>query len=469
MKSKFIKSIALLGLIAGVVSCANNDDYSTPTLTGVVGPDCVEPSVAVNKTVSAVNAMANSSIQLYTADDVIEAYVTSNDERGNFFKSISLQTLPADGPVIGFSVVVDGTTLFGQGFYPGRKVYIKLKDLYYSRVDGSLRLGDEYRENPTAPVEIGRIDALAYRNHIMPSCTEVNEDQLVRTMTIDQALNDANINTLIELQNVQFIDDNVGKTYYDENDLDNTIGGATNRYLMNGDGDQVIFRTSGFSNFAGSKVPGQSGRVRGVLTKFGDDYQFMARQESDVMLTEPRIDVAPPIVGSTITYAGTYTENFESYATNNRIFPRAINDAAVGTRYWEVKLFGGNKYIQMTSFGGAAEANRTLFIVPVDMTAANTLSFQTKAGYDNGAALKVYYTTNYTPGGDITQATLVNITSSFNIPAGPSTGYATNFTNSGVYNIPAGVTGNGFFVFEYRGNGNSGVTTTMQIDNIVIN
>jgi hypothetical protein len=29
----------------------------------------------------------------YTYDDIIEAYVVSSDENGNFFKTISLQTL----------------------------------------------------------------------------------------------------------------------------------------------------------------------------------------------------------------------------------------------------------------------------------------------------------------------------------------------------------------------------------------
>jgi hypothetical protein len=123
----------------------------------------------------------------------------------------------------------------------------------------------------------------------------------------------------------------------------------------------------------------------------------------------------------------------------------------------------------MSSFGGTAEANRTLFIVPVNMTAASTFSFKTLSGYDNGAVLKVYYTTDYVPGSQITNATLVNITSSFTIPTGPSSAYAASFTSSGVYNIPAGITGNGYFVFEYVGNGTGGPTTTMQIDDIVIN
>ena len=123
----------------------------------------------------------------------------------------------------------------------------------------------------------------------------------------------------------------------------------------------------------------------------------------------------------------------------------------------------------MSSFGGTPEANRTLFLVPVNLTAASTFSFATNAGFHNGNVLKVYYTTDFVPGTQITSATLVDITSSFAISPGLPSGYPASFTPSGVYNIPAGVTGNGFFVFEYVGNGTGGPTTTMQIDNIVIN
>ncbi len=47
--------------------------------------------------------------------------------------------------------------------------------------------------------------------------------------------------------------------------------------------------------------------------------------------------------------------------------------------------------------------------------------------------------------------------------------FPNNFTNSGNWAIPASLTGNGFIVFEYTGNGNGGPTTTMQIDDIVVN
>lgn len=465
MKNNLLKAIAVTTFIAtSVVGCNNNDDYNIPSSVS----ECIEPQITANKPVADVVAATTTAVRQYTENDIIEAYVTSSDERGNFFKIVSLQTLPTDGTApTGFSVAIDANTLFGQGFYPGRKVFVKLKDLFYAKVAGSAIFGAEYHSTPTAPATVGRISELTFKNSIVPSCSEVSEEQLVRPLSIAQALNDRNINTLIELQNVQFSDSFIGGTYYDENDLDNTAGGASNRLLTDGTGS-IIFRTSSFANFSGNTISGKRGTVRGVLTKFGSDYQFVARYESDIRLTQDRVDSAPPIAGTAITF-GLYNETFESYSVNNRTFPNAINDPAIGSRFWEVKSFNNNKYIQMTSFGGVAETNRSLFIIPVDMTAASNLSFATEAGYDNGPVLKVYYSQDYVAGGDITAANLVDITSSFSIPAGPSNAYATGFTPSGVYSIPTALTGNGFFIFEYRGKGSGGPTTTMQIDNIVVN
>ena len=463
----YIKTIAVTALLsAAITGCNNNDDYNTPE--SVI--TCTEPGVTANKTVAEVVAATNSSVRQYTADDVIEAYVTSSDERGNFFKIVSLQTLPRDGSApIGFSVAIDANTLFGHGFYPGRKIYVKLQNLYYAIVEGSAIYGAKYNGSTgREPDSVGRIAESAFRNSILPSCSEVSEEQLVRPLTLAQAMNNRNVNTLIDLQNVQFADDFVGGTYFDERDEANTAGGATNRALTDRTGNSIAFRTSSFANFAGNKISGKSGTVRGILTKYNGVFQFVARYESDIRLTQDRFDNAPPLVGSAITY-GLYNETFESYAVNNKNFPNAINDAASGSRYWDVRTFNGNKYIQMTSFGGVAESNRTLFIVPVDMTAANTLSFRTAAGYDKGPVLKVYYTLNYVPGGSISDATLVDITSNFTIPEGPANAYASGFTPSGNYAIPATVTGNGFFIFEYRGNGATGLTTTMQLDNILVN
>ena len=83
-----------------------------------------------------------------------------------------------------------------------------------------------------------------------------------------------------------------------------------------------------------------------------------------------------------------------------------------------------------------------------------------------GDALKVFTSTNYVPLGDITSATLTDITSNFTIPKTPVSGYG-NFTPAGSYTFPATLTGKGFVMFKYAGNG-SGVTTTIQLDNIKV-
>jgi uncharacterized protein DUF5689 len=476
MKSNIFKSVFMAALVAGVIAgCANDDDYGTPNL------DCPDTSLTANKSVQEIIDQAEPTVDPempYADNDIIEAYVTSSDEGGNFYKSISFQTHPTDGSdPVGFSVPVDAGGTFVN--YPvGTKVYIKLQGQYTDIYNGSMRIGGLYELDPATETDpavyaVGRLSIFDYAKVLVRSCTRLDESDLVRTLTVAQAKNDANLNTLIELDNVQFVDAVVGKTLYDAS---NDLGGATNHLLTDNLGNTIIFRTSSFANFAGDIAPSASGKVKGVLTKFGSDYQFMARTDSDIQLTNPRliVDFSAPIVGNAITYTGSFVENFESGVTTipgSRTFPKYINDPYVGSRYWETKTFGGNKYIQMTSFGGTAEDNRTMFFIPVDFTAANTFSFQSKSGFTTGPALKVYYIsgTDYTPGAALNAAALVDITSNFTLSPGLSNGYPANFTNSGAYAIPAALTGNGYFVFEYYGSGLTGQTSTIQIDNVTVN
>jgi len=462
MKNIF-KSVLLTLLVATCFTSCVDNSFEEPVA------NCVDPGLTANKTVQDIVTAATSVPTLYTGDDIIEAYVTSTDQKGHFYKSISFQSIPVGTAApIGFSVSVNAVSTFAKGFIPGKKVYIKLKGLYTAIVYNSLMIGTTYQSSPTAPVEIGRISENEYLNYLIPSCDVVSEDSITRTLSIAQAVTNANLNTLIDLNNVQFVDGSLNRTLYDVD----SGGGATNHLVATtvGTGAPLILRVSSFAPFSHNLVPTGSGKIRGVLTKYGSDFQFIVRDESDFSLNGPRVDSYPPIGGTALVYSGTLNEPFTSYTTTNfQVFPKYINDAVVGTRYWQVKTFSGNKYIQMSSFGGTAEVNRTMFIVPVDMTAASNFSFKTLSGYDNGSCLKIYYSTNYVPGGDVNAATLVDITSSFNIPNGPAAAYASSFTSSGVYAIPASLTGNGYFFFEYKGNGNGGVTTTMEVDDIVIN
>ncbi len=457
MKKIILKSGLLLSLAIGLFSgCASDDNYTTPENT----LDTYE--FTPTRTVASIPS--GSVPVLIETDDIIEAYVTSSDAQGTFYKSISFQTIPTDGSnPIGFSVPVNATTLFGEGFTPGRKVYIKLNGLYAARVYGSLMIGSLFEGS------IGRISEFEYKDHLFPSATIVPESAMVRTLSLADAYTDANQNTLIELNNVEFSDSSIGRTYYD---IDSG-GGATNHTLVSAaGGPEQIIRFSSFAPFTGKIVPAQSGNIRGVLTKYDTDFQFIVRYESDIKLTQPRFDSNPPVGGTALVYSGTLNEPFTTYNVGTTAFAKYINDPVVGSRLWQLKTFNGNKYIEMSAFAGVGNPGvpaKVLFFVPVDFTAANTFNFKEAMRFNAGEALNVYYVTaaNYTPGSPVNMSAFVNITSSFTISY-PSIGSSENsFSSAGPYAIPASLTGNGYFVFEYVGT--TTVTTTVQIDDIVIN
>lgn len=132
---------------------------------------------------------------------------------------------------------------------------------------------------------IGRISQNEYKNVLNASCTLIDESQLVESLSIEQALDDSKLNTLIELNDVQFTEAALGRNYFEES---NNVGGSSNWNLRDKTGNQIIFRTSGYAKFADHFVPEGSGKVRGILTKFGTDYQLMVRSENDIVMNGKR-------------------------------------------------------------------------------------------------------------------------------------------------------------------------------------
>lgn len=271
-------------LLATLSSCVNGDEYGVPNLTN----ECI--TIAKTKEVSDITNIATATAVPYTTSetvvDYIEAYVTSSDEGGNFYKSISMMSL--DG-LKGFSMPVDNYNLYTE-FEPGRKVTIKLdKNRYFNKQNGATVIGSSYNNG------VGRISGVEYKDVILRSCTDVNENTIVKNLTIAQAKNDQYLNMLIEFDAVQFTDASLGKKYFDASL--NNLGGATNHEISDQFGNKVILRVSEFATFAANAVPSKNGKIRGVMTKYNSDYQFMIRTLNDVQLTADRmdIDLYPPL------------------------------------------------------------------------------------------------------------------------------------------------------------------------------
>jgi hypothetical protein len=440
---KNLKLIVTTAIFATLISCVNSDDYNTPDLSN----ECI--TIAKTKEVSNITSIATATAMQYTTSttvvDYIEAYVTSSDEGGNFYKSISMMSL--DG-LTGFSMPVDNYNLYTE-FEPGRKVTIKLdKNTYFNKQHGSTVIGASYEGG------VGRVSGADYKNVILRSCDEVNEDDIVKDLSITVAKNDQYLNHLIEFDAVQFTDASVGKKYYDT--TVNSLGGATNHLITDVDGNSIIVRVSEYAKFAGDLIPSYNGKIRGVLTKYNNDYQFMIRTLGDVNLSNQRLN--PTI------------ENFESYATNTAIFSNYLNIKVQGTNDWFVGSFNSNKYLQARK-GASTGATKIFFVMPYDFDEHTKVSFKTLYGYMSMTStpiMKVYYSTSFNSTNPT--ANLVEITSSFAFSNHTGTGWASAFTNSGVHTF-TGMSGQGHIIFAYD------VATTstssaesrpgVQIDNIL--
>ena len=465
MKNK-IKLVVIASLTLVLTSCVK-EHYDAPGIS-----DCVNPGLVKTKEVAAIYPLginpsgtpANSPT--YTANDIIEGYVVSSDEGGNFYQSMYVQ--PTDGSK-GFNISAEVKNIY-TSMEPGRKVFLKLKGLGYANPT-SFGIGLIFGAPPTDKYAVDRIAALNVKDYLIPSCDVISEDAIVhKNLTIAQLTNNNNmyLNTLVEINNVQFNDATAGGTY----DTDRTDAFDSNTYITDGTNELAI-RTSRYANFAGYNTPTGSGKIRGVLTKYGTGFQLILRTERDVKMENPRI-VSPshPLGGTNLVYGGALVEPFTTYTVGDKVFPKYINDQTVGNRYWAVKNYSGNNYIEMSSYAGATAPGvvaKSYFMVPVDFTAANNFTFKTEARYYYGPVLKVYYVKSQDfNNGFLNTSVFTDITSSFNIqyPAANNTSL-NSFSSAGVYAIPSTLTGNGYFVFEYSGGGT--VTTTMQIDDITIN
>lgn len=454
----------LIALSAGLMftGCVDDDDFDLPPI------NCNDRWEA-NATISDVKALNDTDTPFQiTSDMVIEGYVVSSDETGNFFKTISIQDLPQN-PTAGMAIEIDMTNTYNR-FPIGSRILINANGLYVAKDRGTYKIGTTFDSNGVT--RVGRMPEHMGLAHVAAACDPFVDIVPTVFSNIADALTEDNVNTLITLENVQFQNAGSGQTYYDPN---NEIGGSTNVTIVDAQGNTTVLRTSSFADFAAEELPSGSGSITVVASAFSNSnsvtpstYQMFIRDLSDVNLDQPRMDTSSgtgAIGGGSASYESCVDEDFSGYNDGLNNFPKYVNYAHNGDRYWGVREFGGNKFIQMTAFNANADTE-AYFIVPVNFNDADSFSFKSIDGHNNGDALSVFYTTDWSIGNDLNISSLTDITTEFTISTGNTSGYGTTWVESGDYDL-SGISGNGAVVFRYLGSGN-GVTTTIQLDDIKV-
>lgn len=275
--NKLVKIFLSLFLLMGITtSCVQDDEFDTPQIT------CNEPDVTVNATIADVKALYTGSMKQITEDLVIEGYVVSNDEAGNFYRTLHFQDA-LENPTQGLQLDVDLQDMYTK--YPvGKKIYLKIKDLYIDNYKGVIKLGGKYQLS-NGNFAVGRLSATEIKDKLFRACDAAAVTPKVTTIS---EISDAMINTLIQFEKVEVAPESLCQSYAEK-------GKNTNVYLQDCNGKKIILRNSGYSTFYNQKLPLGSGTITAVLGKYGKDYQLTIRDTKDLVMNDARCD------GSTFT------------------------------------------------------------------------------------------------------------------------------------------------------------------------
>ena len=263
MKLNVLKptAIALLSLFA-ITSCVKDDDYDIPnpndekTLPSFSG-QVVDFDTAIGK--------AATNVTTYGADEALEGYVISSDEAGNFYQKIYIQN---EDKTKGVTVAINKTGLYTD-FPLGAKVQLRLKGLTSQVNNGR--------------TSVGRMSEAIAKNHLFDKGGV--RKTLVELAKADASINtlkvEANVNQLITLKGVHFKTEDVGKKMHQKA---NDTRQGTDYTLTDAQGNTIPFRTSRYAKFKDEKVPAGTLDITGVLTKFGQNWQFMISNYADIVV-----------------------------------------------------------------------------------------------------------------------------------------------------------------------------------------
>ena len=431
-------------------------------------PAPADPAMVANTTIAALKALHQTAgaYDIINSDLIIEGTIVADDRSGNLYKQLVIED--ATG---GIQLLVDATSLYGS--YPvGRKVFIKAQGLCISDYNNTPQLGVKAIVAGAPSLE-GIPGSLlskylvggSLNNPVVPHAVTFAELDAAGSAAPKPWLN-RYLNTVIQLNGYAF--ENLNDTYSDTSAYKQTVN-RTIRNCPDSGNNSIIIRTSAYANFAGKRVAQGRGKVNAVYTIFNTTKQLILRDSTDVQFTNAYECPLPP---GTLLF-----QNFETQVTPGPIsIANWFIGAEAGSRAWEGRLFNSNRYAQMSAFGSNEASNVGWMVtkgVNLGSFTTKTLSFESIAGFHNGATLKVLASTNYTGTGNPWAAgvTWTDITSQATLSPGLPSGYPTSFTPSGNVSLNS-FSGTIYIAFKYEGADPSGTstdkTTTWQIDNIRI-
>jgi hypothetical protein len=409
-------------IIAITFSACVKTEFDTPPPT----PPC---DWEANTTIQALKdsfLLQTTDTVRFSEDLIFRAVVTADDASGNFFRNIILQD-ETGGITLRFGV----TDLYNS--YPvGREVFVNVNGLNITDYNGVLQLGE--------------IQEAVLQDHICRGVKGLPVEPEVVTIA---DLNDSHINTLVRIENVQFVSSSAGVPFADA--VSNPPQ-SVNHLVEECAGDRtLIVRTSGYSDFAADLTPAGSGYIVGVYGVFGTDQQLFVRDPGDVQFNDDRCE--SPL-----------DEDFQGGTPEQAV---AIQDwgnfAIKGSRLWQIEEFQGNRFAEATAFQDSeSEMEAWLVTPPIDLETPKTMRFETAMAYYAHDGFSILIATDYE--GDVTTATWEPLPCI--VADGGSDWF--DWVASGEIDLSVFNGGTAHVAFVYEGSGPGGETTNYRVDNVEV-
>ena len=213
--------------------------------------ECDE-SIMANATYTEIKELYIDETVQIQENLIIEGFVISSDQDGNFFSVLHIQDAVAN-PKEAFQIEIDIRD--SHLLYPiGSKVYVKLKGLYLGKSGNAYKLGATFES--FGNVYVGRLPANVVDEHIVRSC---DDPLLIQPVKISiEKWNEYPSGILVSLDSLEFVEEELRLPF--ANEAEETV-----RTLINCDDQIISLVNSGYSDFQSEIVPELNGRVTGIL------------------------------------------------------------------------------------------------------------------------------------------------------------------------------------------------------------
>ncbi len=276
LKKLLHTALALMGMVAAT-GCQNSFDdpgLSVPVATMHPNTTIAELKQAFMSTNATLCPVKDEETQEHY---IISGRVISSDATGNIYQSLTVQDATGAMPI-----TVRRASLYNE-YHLGQQVVIDVTGLWIGRYNSLMQLGwlgepyngvdqltfmsfaefqahTQLNGNPVVDTRYVSMDGARPSDSMY--CLQLDIDELADVAALSEECVMLQ-GQLVEFSNVRFVDG--GKETYAP--YQETV----NRYIVGeGSAKQIVVRNSGYSTFYNDTLPTGTGRVRGILSWYGD-------------------------------------------------------------------------------------------------------------------------------------------------------------------------------------------------------